>query len=185
MEQTRSRSAGSHFHNARRALLVLLLVTAALPAAAQDFPAWLTRGEWFVRGEIGAAEIHGTGGLSDADLDSLWRGVRVGRAFGEDGMIAFDIGLARGSSDGGFRTSTGGLELRAFARSRVTPFIRLELGSMTDRLGWCGMGGVGGGVTIRVSGPLALRAGAMSNGHCEGDHSHGPSGAFVGVDLRW
>ncbi len=185
MKQTRSRSVRGPATQVKRAVLVLMLVTCALPAAAAEFPAWLTRGEWFVRGEIGAAAIHGTGGVSDANLDSLWRGARAGRAFGEDIMIAFDLGLARGSSDGGFRMYTGGLELRAFARSRVTPFVRLEMGLMTDRLGGCGLGGVGGGLTVRVRGPLALRAGAMFNSHCEGAHSHGPSGAFVGVDLRW
>ncbi len=179
MEQTRLRSARGHAHNAERALLVLVLVTCALPAAAQDFPTW------FARGELGGAEIHGSGGLQEASLNALWFGGRVGRAFGERGFFALDVGLARGSSDGGFATYTGGLEFRAFARSRVSPYARLELGRMTEEsLGPCVVVSLGGGVSVRVNKSMAVRVGAMTGGHCF-DGGMGPDGAFVGVEFRW
>ena len=177
MEQARLASATGRAHNARRALLVLVLVICALPAGAQDFPTWYTRGE------LGGAEIHGSGGLQEASLNALWFGGRVGRAFGERGIIALDVGLARGSSEGGFTTYTGGLELRAFARSRVSPFVRLEMGYMTDHVGPSFVGGLGGGLTVRLNESLALRAGAMSNSHAS--DGLGPVGAYVGVEYRW
>ena len=177
MKQTRSRSVRGPATWVKRAVLVLVLATCALPAAAQDFPTW------YARGELGGAEIHGSGGLQEASLNALWFGGRVGRAFGERGLFAFDVGLARGSSEGGFSTYTAGLELRAFARSRVSPFVRLEMGYMTDHVGPSFVGGLGGGLTVRLNESLALRAGAMSNSHAS--DGLGPVGAYVGVEYRW
>jgi len=91
--------------------------------------------------------------------------------------------LAGGSSEGGFRTYTGGLEVPAFARSRVSPFVRLEMGYMTDHVGPSFVAGLGSGLTVRLNESWALRAGAMSNRHAS--DGIGPVGAFVGVEYRW
>ena len=160
-----------------RSLMAAALTLCALPAAAQDSPAW------YVRGDVGGAEIHGAGGLRDAGLDSVWLGARVGRAFGESGILATDLGVGWGSSDGGFSTYTAGLELRAFTRSQVSPFIRLEVGYMTEPIGDCGVAGLGGGVSIRASRSVSLRGSVMSNVHCS--DGVGPVGAAVGVELQW
>lgn len=161
-----------------RVLLFALCLAGAVPALAQDlYPAW------YARGELGVTEIHGTPDLAEADLDSPWFGARVGRAFGQSGIFALDAGVAGSSADGGFVTVTGGLELRAFARSRVSPFFRLETGYMDESLGGCFVIGWGAGLSFRVSDPVSLRAGALLCAHCwEGT---GPVVASVGVEYRW
>ena len=177
MSHARSQLFRECARNAGWGLLVVLVVAWALPATAQDFPTW------YARGQLGGAEIHGSGGLQDASLNALWFGGRVGRAFGESGAVALDVGLGRGSSEGGFWTYTGGLELRAFARSRVSPYVRLEMGYMTDHAGPSFVGVLGGGLTVRLTESWALRAGAMSGGHAS--DGSGPVGAHVGVEIRW
>ena len=55
---------------------------------------------------------------------------------------------------------------------------------MTESLGPCTVVGLGGGVSVRVNKSIAMRAGAMTGGHCW-DGGIGPTGAFVGVEFRW
>lgn len=161
-----------------RAALLVLCLACATPAAGQDlFPAW------YARGELGATEIHGTHDLLEADLDDSWFGARVGRAFGWEGTFALDLGVAGSPADGGFVTVTGGFEARTFARSRVSPFLRLEAGLLDGSPGLCAMTGWGGGVTFRVIRPVSLRAGVLFGGHCSG--GRGPVAASVGVEYRW
>jgi hypothetical protein len=156
-----------------RMFLAVLFVACAAPVGAQVlFPAR------YVRGGLGAAEIHGS-----SDLDDGWFGARVGRAFGESGTFALDLGAARSSADGGFFTATVGLELRAFARRRISPFGRLELGFLNDEVGDCLVGGWGGGLSVRVTDPLSLRAGVLLCSHCS--DGTGPVVASVGVEYRW
>jgi len=153
-------------------VLSVLLVLCAVPAAAQEFPAF------YVRGELGGGEIH-----SESGLRSPWGGVKVGRAFGQGGVFALDVGVAGGSSDGGFGTATAGIELRAFARDAVSPFVRLEAGWMNDSFGPCGVGGLGGGLSFRVKPAMSVRGGVLVCAHC-GDGS-GPVVAFIGLEYRW
>lgn len=161
-----------------RTAFVVLCVACAAPSAAQDlFPAW------FVRGALGATENHGTHDLQEADLDSSWLEARVGRAFGWKGTFALDAGVAGSSGDGGFVSVTGGLEARALARSRVSPFLRLEAGFLNDSLGGCFVIGWGGGVAFRVVDPISLRAGVLLCDHCS--DGTGPVVAQVGVEYRW
>jgi hypothetical protein len=161
-----------------RILLVTAFLAGAAPTVAQDmYPAW------YARGELGAAEIHGSSDLAEVDLDSPWLGARIGRAFGRRGIFALDAGVAVSAADGGFVSATGGLELRAFARGRVSPFLRLEAGYMDDRLGGCVVVGWGGGLSFRVSDPISLRAGVLVCAHCW--DGAGPVVASGGVEYRW
>jgi len=153
-------------------VLSLVFLMCAVPAGAQEFPAF------YVRGELGGAEIHSTGGLG-----SPWGGVRVGRAFGRSGAFALDVGAAGGFSDGGFGTATAGIELRASSRDAVSPFVRLEAGWMNDSFGSCGVGGLGSGLSLRLKPAMSVRGGVLACAHC-GDGA-GPLVAFVGVEYRW
>ncbi len=158
--------------------LAVLCVTCAAPAAAQElYPTW------YVRGEFGASEIHGHPDRLEADLDSPWGGGRVGRAFGRSGILAVDGGVAGSSADGGFFTATGGLELRAFARSRASPFVRLEAGFLSDTVGDCFVAGWGTGLSVRVVDSVSLRAGFLFCSHCL--DGHGPVVASLGLEYRW
>ena len=153
-------------------VLSVLSLMCVVPAVAQEFPAF------YVRGELGGAEIHSDGGLG-----SPWGGVRVGRAFGRGGVFALDVGAAGGASAGGFATATAGMELRAFAREAVSPFVRVDAGWMNDSFGPCGVGGLGGGVAFRVKPAMSVRGGVLACAHC-GDGA-GPVVAFVGFEYRW
>ena len=161
-----------------RAALSVLCLACAAPVAGQElFPTW------YARGEFGATEIHGTHDLLEADLDDRWVGARVGRAFEWIGTFALDAGVAGSSAGGGFVTVTVGFEARAYARSRVSPFLRLEAGLLSDSAGECSVSGWGGGVSFRVVDPVSLRAGILFCDHCAGDG--GPVVASVGVEYRW
>jgi hypothetical protein len=82
-----------------------------------------------------------------------------------------------------FTTFTGGLELRAFARSLVSPFARLEAGYLTEAIGNCFVGGWGLGLSVRATRGLALRGGMMANAHCT--DGTGPLVASAGLEFRW
>ncbi len=160
-----------------RSVVCVICLMCAAPAVAQEYPAF------YVRGELGGAEMHGTEGFGGADLSSLWGGVRVGRAFGRKSFFALDVGAAGGSSDGGFNTVTGGLELRAYPGNYISPFVRLEAGRSNESLGGCTTVGLGGGLSARLTRALSVRGGVLVSAHCwEGA---GPFVASVGVEYRW
>jgi len=157
-------------------LFVIVSLLGAGPAPAQDYPAW------YVRGALGATEMHGSGGLTEADLDQTWLEGRVGRALGERGMVAVDAGVAHSSGKIAFTTVTAGLELRAFPRSLVSPWARLEGGYLNEEIGSCLVGGWGIGLAVRAYRRLSLRGGLTANAHCS---DTGPLGASVGLEFRW
>ena len=157
-----------------RIILVLSSLLVAVPALAQDFPAW------YLRGELGGAGIHGSTGLGGA---SPWAGGRIGRAFGESGLFALDLGVGASSADGRFVSATGGLELRAFARQPVSLYGRLEMGFLDDRLGGCFVGGWGGGLAVRVTDTLSARGGVLLCAHCS--DGAGPTIVSVGLEYRF
>jgi hypothetical protein len=82
-----------------------------------------------------------------------------------------------------FTTVTVGLELRAFARSLVSPYARLEAGHLTEKIGDCFVAGWGLGLSVRATRRLSLRGGIMANRHCY--DGHGPLVASAGLEFRW
>ena len=150
-----------------RIALAVLCVACAAPVAAEDmYPAR------YARAEAGVA------------VEVPWLAARIGRTL-SGGALALDLG-AGGSFEGrGFLTLTGGLEARAFTRSRVSPFARAEGGLLSQsRAGISGVVSLGGGLSLRLDREWSARAGLMRSLQVS-DVLVGPDYAFLGVERRW
>jgi hypothetical protein len=149
----------------RRAILSLQFLLCALPAAG-DGPAW------YARGEAGQA------------VTVPWLGARLGRVL-QDGPLALDLGAGGSFGGRGFVTLTGGLEVRAFASDRVSPFARVEGGVMSRSMeGSNGVFSLGGGLAVRLSRAWSVRAGLMRSLQVS-DSLSGPDYAYLGLETRW
>jgi hypothetical protein len=105
--------------------------------------------------------MHGvTNTLFEANLDQGWLEGRAGRAFGERGIVAGDAGVAHSPGRIDFTTVTVGLELRAFARSLVSPYARLEAGHLTEKIGDCFVAGWGSALAFGQRGVCPFAGGS-------------------------
>jgi hypothetical protein len=148
-----------------RVLLTVLCLTSALPIAAQELP------ERYVRGDVGLA------------VEVPWVGARAGW-IADEGKVGLDLGLS-GSPRDGIMALTGGFEARGAPGSRVSPFLRTEVGGMVLSEGqFFGVVSLGGGLAVRVHRSWALRGGLMYSLHL-GDLTNGPDYLFVGLERRW
>jgi hypothetical protein len=84
-----------------------------------------------------------------------------------------------------FTTVTGGVELRLGSRHLVAPYVRLEAGSLSEDQGAYFVAGVGAGLSVRVRGRFALRAGATWSAHSVEEGGSGPTCYFGGFEYRW
>lgn len=113
--------------NPRRGLVAGMLLGLTLgsarqaPLAAQD-----ATGPWYVRFELGSAEIH------RAETDGVWVGGRLGRRLGERGTLRVDGGITWSDADEGFAALDLGLELRPLPRGRVTPVLGAGVGILGE-----------------------------------------------------
>jgi hypothetical protein len=159
------------------AAVVLSLATAGLglaaPATARDLEGW------YLRGELGTADIHGRSEWE------RWFAGRVGRAFGESGVFAADVGLAFSGADEGYGTATVGLEGRFAPEARVSLFVRAEAGLLAEPEFAGLVLGAGGGLAVRLTDRMALRVGVTASTHGWGEGGGGPIHAGGAFEYRW
>lgn len=154
----------------RRAALAIAasLLVAPAPAAAAADP-------WLVRLQLGSAKIHD---YSDADT---WCEIRVGRVLAGEWLSA-DVGPSGSHSGEGYVALTLGIDVVPLPRSIVSPYARVEAGSLWEPEGFSAVRAFGVGLAVRASGRVAVRAGASWGAH--GDDT-GPVVYSGGVQLRW
>lgn len=155
------------------AVLILSSALLAAPTGAQDL-----RG-FYLRGEAGSSDIHQRGDWSG------WFAGRLGRGFGERRLFSADVGLAFSGTDEGYVSATAGLEGLLLPRARLSPFIRLEAGMLVEPEFAGLVVGAGGGLALRLSDRLRLRAGVTWSTHGSGEGGGGPVHAGAGLEYRW
>ena len=96
--------------------------------------------------------------------------------------MQIDVGFASSGSRASFASLTSGLELQPWQASRISPFVRGEIGFLgeSDYAGW--IAGAGGGVVLRLRPRLGLRAGGALNAH---GGVRGPVTSYGGMEYRW
>jgi len=146
----------------------------------------------FVAVDLGGAAMRG--GVDPTAFRTAWGGVRIGGLLGPGRGLALDVGMSGVGGSNAFCTYTAGLEVRAWSRARVSPFVRAEAGfldSWDDREGTARqdlflLTGLGGGLAIRVGPRMACRVGLTFHGHGAWEEGHyGPVVAYGGVEFRW
>src|SRR5262245_61886510 len=161
----------------RMTLIVLILVGfhANAASAQQSSNSSENNRKWFVRAMLGSTRIH------PWDDRGGWGEVRVGRTIGS-ASTSIDVGFAASGSRASFASLTSGLELQPWQASRISPFVRGEIGFLgeSDYAGW--IAGAGAGVVLRLRPRLGLRAGGALNAH---GGVRGPVTSYGGMEYRW
>jgi len=130
---------------------------------------------WSVRATFGSARIHSW------DDRTSWMELRVGRSIGSR-MTSIDVGIGGAGSGAPFTSLTSGLELRPWPDSRVSPFVRGEVGMLGEGDFVGVVAGIGGGLILRLGSRVGLRTGAALNFH---GGEKGPVTFGGGLEYRW
>ena len=130
---------------------------------------------WSVRAIYGHTRLH----PQDARTD--WVDLRIGRTI-RSPMTSIDFGIAGSGSRGGFTSVTSGFELRPLPRTRISPFVRAEIGVLGESDFGGVVGGVGTGLFLHLHSGLGFRIGAAANVH---GLTRGPVTYYGGLEYRW
>jgi hypothetical protein len=152
----------------RRFVLALSFWLVAAAAAAEGHP-------WLARVQLGSAQIH------EWDDFDTWGEVRIGRRFA-GGLFSVDAGPSGSHSGEGYVGLTVGFEVLPLRRALLSPYACVEAGSLWEPEGFSAVGGVGGGLVVRLNDRLSLRGGASWAVH---DDDDGPVVYSGGIDFRW
>lgn len=129
---------------------------------------------WFFRAEAGSAQIH------NWDDRELWLALRVGRSLGTSGLFRLGAGLTYSGSGEGFVTFELDLEVLPLPAYVVTPVLGAGLGLLTESE-WGGpVFDAWGGLSVRISRMLALRAVYQYGVH---GGEEGPEGFLLGFEV--
>jgi hypothetical protein len=156
----------------KRVLSILLVAVCARTAAAQDT---INEPRWSVRTTFGSARIHKWDERAD------WFEVRVGRRI-RSGLASVDVGIGGSGAPSPFTSLTTGLEIQPWRQRQVSPFLRGEIGFLGESDFAGIVGGIGGGVIVRLSRRFGLRAGGALNSH---GVTKGPVTSYGGIEYRW
>ena len=134
--------------------------------------------KWSVRATFGATRLQ-----PRADRTG-WAEVRFGRKIGSR-FTSIDVGIAASTSRPVFSSLTSGLEVRPWPLKRISPFVRGEFGLLAVESPEL-VGGVGGGIVLRLRSRLGLRVGAALNSHgIDEVFARGPVTSYAGFEYRW
>jgi hypothetical protein len=111
--------------------------------------------------------------------------LRLARTFGPQRFFSVDAGINAALADEGFVSSVVGMELRAWPRRRLSPFVRLEGGALFEESQSYVALGAGGGLAARLGPSLSLRASAVWCDHGGGEGGGGPHVFQIGLERRW
>jgi hypothetical protein len=152
----------------RRVALAVGISLLAGVATAEERP-------WVARVQFGSAQIH------EWDDFDTWGEVRLGRRFA-GGLLSADVGPSGSHSGEGYVGLTVGFEVLPLRRALLSPYARVEAGSLWEPEGFSAIGGVGGGLVVRLNDRFSLRGGASWAIH---DDDDGPVVYSGGIDFRW
>jgi hypothetical protein len=145
-------------------------------ASAQDEQQAVTEvaSPWYFRGEAGSARIH------NWDDRAVWLALRVGRGLESTGSFRLGAGLTYSSSGENFLTAEVDLEVLPIPAGMVTPVLGGGIGLLTEPE-WGGVVLDGwGGLAVRVTRMVALRAVYQYSVH---GGEAGPKGFLVGLEV--